>query len=111
GNFYFSGNLRRLGFYGDYTLPGGSHSFDSMSVFNAWFWSGRNRLYFYGAEDIYAKYLLSLNEAEGNSKIRLPTNVTGGRGFFAGMVVDSFDVHIKLDSATQAFAYPATRAY
>jgi hypothetical protein len=110
-NFYFSGNLRRLAFYNDFILPDGKHNFDSMSVFNVWFWSGKNRLYFYGSERIYALYQLALSEADGNSKIKLPTNVVGGRGFFAGMILDSFDVQIKLDSSTQAFLYPDTRAY
>jgi len=109
-DFYFSGNLRRLSFFGDFRLPDGRHNFDSMNVFNVWFWSGRNTLYFYGAEDIYADYQLALSEAGGNSKIKLPTNVSGGRGFFAGMIVDSFNLHIKLDSSTQAFSYAATRA-
>jgi hypothetical protein len=110
-NFYFSGNIRRLAYYSDFILPDGKHNFDSMPVFNVWFWSGLNRLYFYGAEDIYADYQIALEEGGGNAKIKFPTNVTGGRGFFAGMIVDSFDVYIKLDSSTQAFAYPATRAF
>ncbi len=109
-DFYFSGNIRRLVFYNSFRLPDGKNNLDTMSVYNLWFWSRVNRLYFYGVEDIYARHQAAIEEAAGNPKIRLPSNVNGGAGFFAGMIVDSFDIHIKLDAATQAFPYAATRA-
>jgi hypothetical protein len=109
-SFYTPGGSRRLIFYGDYRNPDGRHIFDSLGFVNAWFWSGRNRLYFYGTEKIYSDYQTAREEQAGNSKINLPTNVTGGRGFFAGMIVDSFDINIRLDSLTQSFPYPLTRA-
>jgi hypothetical protein len=107
-DFYQNGTLNRLILYPDAPL-GGRNLLDSMGVVNAWFWTGRNRLYFYGAEQIYRDYHDALEEAQENSKIRLPSNVTGGRGFFAGMVVDSFDVNIRLDGQTQAFPLYVTR--
>ncbi len=110
-NFYAPPGTRRLIFYGDWRNPDGRHMFDSLGVVNAWFWSGRNRLYFYGTEKIYSDYQVAREEQGGNPKIRLPTNVRGGQGFFAGMIVDSFDINIRLDSLTQAFSYAATRAY
>jgi hypothetical protein len=109
-SFYYPGDHRRLIFYGDYVNPDGRHVFDSLGFVNAWFWSGRNRLYFYGTEKIYSDFQVSREEQLNSTKIRLPTNVTGGRGFFAGMVVDSFDINIRLDSSTQAFPYAVTRA-
>ena len=109
-DFYQPGNMNRLIFYSDFPNSNGRSVFDSLGVVNVWFWSGRNRLFFYGAEGIYADYQDALGEAEGNAKIKLPTNVTGGRGFFAGMVVDSFDVYLKLDGLTQNFPYRQTRA-
>lgn len=108
--FYHPGDHHRLIFYNAFLNPDGRHIFDSLGFVNAWFWSGRNRLYFYGAEEIYADFQAAREEQLGNTKIRLPTNVTGGQGFFAGMIVDSFDIHIRLDSSTQSFSYPATRA-
>jgi hypothetical protein len=108
--FYTPGDHRRLIFYGDYRNPDGRHVFDSMGVVNVWYWSGINRLYFYGTEKIYSDFQVALAEQSGNSKIGLPTNITGGRGFFAGMIVDSFDLHLKLDSETQSFPYALTRA-
>lgn len=108
--FYYPGDIRRLIFYGDYINPDGRHIFDSLGFVNAWFWSGRNRIYFYGVEKIYSEYLEAANEQYGNPKVRLPTNVSGGRGYFAGMIVDSFEVHIRLDDGTQAFPYAASRA-
>ena len=107
--FYQAGNVNRLIFYTDFQNSNGRSLFDSIGVVNVWFWSGRNRLYFYGVDDIYADYQGALEEAQGNAKIKLPSNVSGGRGFFAGMVVDSFDVYIKLDGQTQAFPYTKTR--
>lgn len=107
-DFYQNGTMNRLIVYQNEPL-GGRQILDSMGFVNAWFWTGRNRIYFYGAEQIYRDYHDALQESQGNSKIRLPTNVTGGRGFFAGMVVDSFDVNIRLDGATQAFPLAVTR--
>lgn len=108
--FYFAGNTRRLIYYSDFATSADRHIFDSLGFVNAWFWSGSNRLYFYGMENAYARYLTGLEESGGNPKIRIPTNVDGGRGFFAGLALDSFDVHVRLDSVTQAFPYPVTRA-
>jgi hypothetical protein len=108
-HFYQPGNLNRLAYFPTGPIPGGRNLLDSMGIYSALFWTGRNRVYFYGVEAIYADYLSALEESEGNAKIRLPTNVAGGQGFFAGMVVDSFDVHIKLDGYTQAFPYRLAR--
>jgi len=108
--FYQDGNVNRLIFYSDFPTSNGRSIFDSMGVVNVWFWSGHNRLYFYGAEKIYADYMDAQQEADGNSKIRFPTNISGGRGFFTGMVVDSFDLYLKLDGKTQAFPYRLSRA-
>jgi hypothetical protein len=107
--FYQAGNMNRLISYSDFVNSGGRSIFDSMGVVNVWFWTGKNRLYFYGAEAIYADYQDAILEAQENSKIRLPSNVTGGKGFFAGMIVDSFDIYLKLDGQTQAFPYRQTR--
>jgi hypothetical protein len=88
-----------------------------MGVVNAWFFTGRNRLYCYGVEKAYADYQFSNVQSPGggdvsdNPKIEALSNVTGGRGFFAGMVLDSFDILIKADSATLVYSYPAARAY
>jgi hypothetical protein len=108
-DFYMVGTINRLILYPSVPTPGGRNLLDSMGMVNAWFWTGRNRIYFYGAEGIYADYHAALEESYENTKVRLPTNVTGGRGFFAGMGVDSFTVNIKLDGFTQAFAYNRTR--
>jgi hypothetical protein len=107
-DFYQAGTSNRLIFWSDFSI-GGRSLLDSMGVVNAWYWTGRNRLYFYGAETIYRAYQDALAEAQQNSKIRLPSNVTGGKGFFAGMVADSFDVNIRLDGATQAFPLVQSR--
>ncbi len=109
-SFYAPGNYRRLVFFSEFRNPDGRDGFDSLGVVNAWFWSGRNRLYFYGTEKIYSDFQVAREEGDGNPKINLPTNVTGGRGFFAGMIVDSFDLHLRLDSETQTFPYALTRA-
>ncbi|HAO98701.1 MAG TPA: hypothetical protein DCQ83_01515 [Fibrobacteres bacterium] len=115
--FYYPGDHRRLILYPKTISQNGYQSLDSMGVVNAWYWSGRNRLYFYGVEKAYTDYAFSnINEPGGgpvdeNPKIQTLTNVTGGRGFFAGMIVDSFDVFVKTDPLTQVYPYAATRAY
>lgn len=108
-DFYMVGTLNRLILYPNVPVPTGRNLLDSMGMVNAWFWTGRNRIYFYGAEAIYADYQAALEESYENTKVRLPTNVTGGQGFFTGMAVDSFTVNIKLDGFTQAFPYRQTR--
>lgn len=107
-DFYQKGTLNRLIIYPDAPIDG-RNVLDSMGVVNAWFWTGKNRLYFYGAEQIYRDYQDALEESQQNAKIRLPSNVTGGRGFFAGMVVDSFDVNIRLDGKTKAYPLSQSR--
>jgi hypothetical protein len=109
-DFYQVGTINRLIVWHDEPSAGGRNLLDSIAMVNAWFWTGRNRIYFYGAEQIYADYQTALEEVAGNTKVRLPTNVSGGQGFFTGMVVDSFTVNIKLDGFTQAFDYYKTRA-
>jgi hypothetical protein len=108
--FYSPGDIRRLFFFPQAPRPIGGFVLDSMGISNAVFRTGTNRFYFYGVEQVYADYLLAIQEAEGNAKLRIPSNVTGGKGFFAGMGVDSFDVHILLDEATFAVPYPVSRA-
>ncbi len=110
--FYKPGAIHSLSFTESAVHSNGSNVLDSIGVENRTFWIGLNRLYFYGAEKAYSDYLqTNAGQATSNPKIQALTNVSGGRGFFAGMVVDSFDVHVKLDSATQAYSQPAVRAY
>lgn len=109
-DFYSPGDIRRLFFFPDAPKPAGGSILDSIGMSNSVFRTGPNRLYFYGVERIYADYLLAIQEAGGNPKIRVPSNVSGGKGFFAGMGVDSFDIHIRLDSATRAVPFPVSRA-
>jgi hypothetical protein len=109
--FYRPGDIHTLSFYQSALHPNGSNVLDSIGVVNASFWIGLNRLYFYGVEKVYSDYILTNGgQAAANPKIVPTSNVTGGKGFFAGMVLDSFDVNVKLDSTTQAYSEPAVRA-
>ena len=109
--FYYPGDIRRLILYPSTISQSGYNVLDSMGVVNVWFWSGRNRLYFYGTEKSYTDYINTNVGVDQNPKIKPLTNVQGGMGFFSGMVVDSFDVFIKTDAQTQVYDYAATRAY
>lgn len=117
GDFYYPGNIHRLGLFPSTISDNGYNILDSIGVVNGWFWTGLNRLYFYGVEKTYTDYTYTnvafpgAGPVDQNPKTKALTNVTGGRGFFAGMVLDSFDLHIQLDSVTQAFSYPVTRAF
>lgn len=117
GDFYYPGNIHRLGLFPSTRSDNGYNILDSLGVVNGWFWTGLNRLYFYGVEKTYTDYVYTnvafpgAGPVDQNPKTKALTNVTGGRGFFTGMVLDSFDLYIKLDSVTEAFSYPVTRAF
>ncbi len=112
GKFYYPGDLRRLIYYPSTRSASGYNVLDSMGIVNAWFWTGKNQFYFYGVEKTYSDFLsTTVEDAADNPKVRPFTNVQGGRGYFAGMVVDSFHVILKLDSTTKAYPYDVARSY
>jgi hypothetical protein len=114
-SYYFPGDKRRLVFYPSAENKAkGFNILDSIGVVNTWFFTGRNRFYFYACDTNYANYLNTNTRAgespEDNPKLVPYTNVQGGRGFFAALAVDSFDVQIKADPADETFPLQATRA-
>ncbi len=117
GRFYYPGDHRRLILDPSTISKSGYNLLDSIGIVNAWYWAGINRLYFYGVEKTYTDYVFTnVEEAGGgsvdqNPKIQPLTNISGGHGFFAGMVADSFDVFIKTDPFTTVYSYPAARAW
>jgi len=78
---------------------------DTLGVINTWYFTGKNRLYFYGFDSTYYQYN-STTTLDDNPKLKPRGNVTGGRGFFSAAVVDSFDVMITGDPADKQ--YPLT---
>lgn len=110
-DFYYEGNARRLLLTQAFEGPNGYRSLDSIGILNIWFFIGHNRFVFYGVEDAYVDFIQSAQEAEENPRVRQRSNVTGGRGVFAGAVPDTFDLPILADSLTKIFPMPLTRAY
>ncbi len=106
--FFLAGNIRRLIFYPDIGGPDGWRILDRMGVVNAWYFIGPNRLYFYGIEPAYAKYMQTAVEGEEDSRVAPAYNALEGKGIFVGAVKDSFDLHIAADSASKV--YPMTLA-
>lgn len=109
-DFYFPGNARRLLIYPDAKGPRGWNLLDSMGVVNTWFFTGRNRLHFYGFEKAYYDFHSTVTQtqggggaADGDSRIRPKYNIEGGAGIIAGAVPASFDVYIKTDTATKVY--------
>jgi len=114
-DFYYPGNIHRLLFFPEgMNSQKGFNFLDSIGVVNTWFFTGRNRLYFYATDTGYAGFLTTNTNAgdspENNPKITAKTNITGGKGFFAALAVDSFDVFIKADPADEPFPLQETRA-
>ncbi len=107
--FFLPGNIRRLIFYPDVGGQGGRKLLDRMGVVNAWFFIGPNRLYFYGIEPAYAKYMQSAVEGEEDSRVIPIYNALEGKGIFVGAVKDSFDLHIVADSSTKVYPMEASR--
>lgn len=115
-SFYFPGDVHRLEVFPDgMNVAKGFNFLDSIGVVNTWFFTGRNRLYFYACDTNYATYLNTNTQAgdspEDNPKITAYSNVRGGRGFLAALAVDSFDVFIKADTSTdKPYALTETHA-
>lgn len=110
--FYFEGSVRRLGLYPAATAPDGYDLLDSIGVVNTWYHAGSNRLYFYGMEDAYLDYGKTAIENGENPRAKPKTNISGGMGFFAGGVPDSFDLFIEVDTTSiKAYSLPATHAF
>ncbi len=106
--YYFPGDIRRIIAYPDAKSNKGWNLLDSIGIVNTWFFTGRNRLYFYGLEKSYAEYLAT-TVGLGNgpdSRVKPKFNVNGGAGFFVGGIPDSFDVNIKYDPFTKHYPLP-----
>lgn len=93
---YFDGTIRRLIHYPNFYNPGKDFFiFDSLPVTNTWYMGGNNTIYFYGYEQAFTDYALTYIDEHDNPKVRPEFNIEGGRGVFAGAVVDSFQVFIR----------------
>jgi hypothetical protein len=116
GSYYFPGDMHRLVVFPDAeNVDRGFNILDSIGFVNTWFFTGKNRIYFYACDTNYSTYLLTNTPAgdnpEDNPKIKGYTNINGGIGFFAALAVDSFDIFIKGDPADEQFPLPVTRPW
>lgn len=116
--YYVPGEIRRLLIYPEAKGPKGWSLLDSMGVVNTWFHTGRNRLYFYGMEAAYYQYHATATQVQGGGgpqdgdpRVKVKYNVSGGQGIFVGGIPDSFDLYIKVDSLTKAYPLSLTRAF
>lgn len=109
-DFYTIGNISRLLSYPNAQGGDGWAILDSMGFVNTWFYTGLNRIYFYGLEDDYFDYTENSIQNENNAKVPPFYNVEGAAGIFVGGLVDSFDVHIKVDSATTIYSLERAKA-
>lgn len=100
----YDGSIRQLLDYSNQSLNG-SKVLDSISFPNTYFFGGRNRLYFYAHDSNYTNYVNTYVGGQDDPKIRPRFNIRGGWGFFAGMVVDSIDVHVEIPSKIQQYSF------
>jgi hypothetical protein len=104
---YQRGTVRPLSFLGAYTSGMGGFP-DTLRFANLqWGYTGRNVLYAYAVDPLYAQYYKGLigSGAEGGGglgggssrpqNVLRYTNVANGEGYFAGAVADSFAVQIE----------------
>lgn len=93
---YFAGTTRRLIHYPNFYDPTQDlNILDSLPVTNTYLVEGLNTLYFYGYEQAMTDYILTYVDEHTNPKVRKRFNIEGGRGIFAGAIVDSFQVYIQ----------------
>lgn len=115
--YYFPGDIRRLLLYPNAVGAKGWNLLDSMGVVNTWFFTERNRLYFYGFEKAYYDFHASATQVQGGGgengdpRVKPRYNVQGGGGIFAGGIPDSFDLYIKPDPFTLVYSLPKAHAY
>lgn len=109
-NVYFEGGIRRLISYEKLDLPNGKSIFENLGVTNTWFFEGTNKLYFYGVEPAYIKFLNTYVLSGDDPKVIPQFNIEGGEGYFIGAVLDSFDMEVKLLPGHRYFSYFEARA-
>ncbi len=98
GAFYFRGTTRRIQFFDLIEEEGddGFRLFEAIPVSNAYLKGGRNVIYFFGTDDHYADFVETYINQHSSANVTPVHSVTGGHGFFAGLAVDSFAVHIEI---------------
>jgi len=103
-----AGSQNRVSFTQWQVLPGASSNLmDSIYHMSASFFIGWQRFYFYGVEQDYVDYESTSIESVDDPRTSPKTNIVGGMGIFAGMLVDSFDVNVR--SLPGLLAYPIWR--
>ncbi len=107
--FYRRGDVQSLGAYSNIPLPNGRMFFDSIPVFNVSFIGGWNRLFFYGVEKAYDDFIETAVYNGDDPRVKTAHNIEGGRGVFAGAVLDSFRVYIRVDSSVLSFPQQEAR--
>ena len=102
-----SGTQRRLSFTSSTTLGSGTNRMDSLGYVSLNFLLGPQRFYFYGVEQDYSNYEQTAVASADDPRVVPVSNIKGGQGYFAGMLVDSFDVFVR--SLPGMLAYPIAR--
>ena len=63
------------------------------------------KLLFYATTGDYVKYRDSYLNGASDSRIKSVYNIEGGAGIFAGMLVDTFNVHIRASPDVKTYSY------
>lgn len=111
--FYFAGTQRRLQFFPRVEESGGDNAFrllDAIPVNNASLKGGGNVIYFYGTDGNYADFVETYINQHNSSNVTPVHSVTGGQGFFAGLAVDSFLLHIEVPPGVTSYTTFEARA-
>jgi len=87
-------------------LAGSQNEVDSIPVIGmAMPAKGTFKLLFYATTSDYVKYRDSYLNGADDSRVQGVYNIKGGAGIFAGMLVDTFTVHIEPDSKVKIHSY------
>jgi len=103
------GDHHRIDYFWDWEISSINNAIDSLPVINASLPIGNDiKLLFYAAGKEYSGYVETAIFMESDSRVKARYNINDGAGIFAGMLVDTFAVNIKMPQG--GIAYPNNEA-
>jgi len=107
---YAKGGYKHRLFYTSQFWTDEGMSLDTLLMFNFYFGTGRNTIYFYGVDSSYNDYINTAMIENENPKVEKLYNIENGAGFFSGMALDSAWFYIKAPDDLPVYDFDEARA-